>query len=34
VWRLDFTESTDTLYRAQWVDGCSLFANQRFCEAR
>ena len=31
VWRLDFSEERDGLYRADRVDGCAVFANQRFC---
>lgn len=29
--RLDFTDARGSLYRAQWVDGCDLFANARYC---
>jgi hypothetical protein len=31
VWRLDFGDERDLLYRAVQVDSCSLFANRRFC---
>lgn len=34
VWRLDFLDSDDTTYRAQRIDGCDLFANQRYCPSR
>lgn len=30
-WRLLFTEATDTGYRAQWIDGCDIFGNLRYC---
>jgi hypothetical protein len=31
TWRLDFTSDRDGLYRAQRIDGCALFDNQRWC---
>ena len=33
AWRLDFLDADDSLYRAQRIDGCTLFANSRFCPA-
>lgn len=32
TWRLDFDGDRDGLYRAQRIDGCELFANQRWCD--
>jgi hypothetical protein len=31
VWRLDFLDSDDSTYRAQRIDGCAIFANERYC---
>jgi hypothetical protein len=31
VWRLDFTGDDDSLYRADYIDGCAIFANRRTC---
>lgn len=31
VARLDFLDADDATYRGQRIDGCSLFANQRYC---
>lgn len=31
VWRLQFEALTAGVYRAERVDGCDLFANQRYC---
>jgi hypothetical protein len=33
VWRLDFDAWYHTTYRAQFVDGCALFVNERYCPA-
>ena len=30
-WRLRFTDRDDSSYRAQWVDGCDLFGNSKYC---
>ena len=35
VWRYDFTDEQDSLYRAQPIPGCQVFTNRRYCgEAR
>ncbi len=31
-WRLNFALDTDTLYRAQWIHGCDIFGNRRYCK--
>jgi hypothetical protein len=31
VWRLDLTGDDDSLYRAEYIDGCAIFANRRAC---
>lgn len=31
LWRASFARAEDTVYRATWVDGCTLFRNQRYC---
>ena len=31
VWRMDFATDQDSLYRAQPIDGCAIFANARWC---
>jgi hypothetical protein len=31
VWRLQFADVHDAGYRAERLDGCSVFANERFC---
>jgi hypothetical protein len=31
VWRLDFVEERDLLYRAERIDPCSLFSNRAYC---
>lgn len=31
VWRLDFFDERDGLYRADHVDACAVFSNRRFC---
>ncbi len=31
VWRADFPDEQDAIYRAERVDGCSLFANAHYC---
>jgi hypothetical protein len=31
VWRLDFSRDDDSMYRAQPLSGCAVFANRRFC---
>lgn len=33
VWRLDFLDDTDSLYRAERVDGCALFDHAGYCDA-
>ena len=33
VWSLDFADPTDSVYRAERVDGCDLFANLEACPA-
>jgi hypothetical protein len=34
VWRADFQTEYDTLYRAQRIDGCAIFANQQYCPSK
>jgi hypothetical protein len=31
VWRLDFADERDLLYRAERIDPCSLFSNRAYC---
>ena len=31
VWRLQFTDVADGVYRSQRIDGCDMFANARYC---
>ena len=31
VWRMQFTDTQDGMYRAQRLDGCDLFANRLYC---
>jgi hypothetical protein len=31
VWRLDFLDEDEETYRGERIDGCALFANERYC---
>ena len=33
VWRVRFPHADDGLYRSERIDGCELFANEKYCEA-
>lgn len=33
VWRVRFPHADDGLYRAERIDGCELFANEKYCAA-
>jgi hypothetical protein len=32
VWRVRFPRADDGLYRAQRIDGCAIFANEKYCD--
>ena len=31
LWRVDFLDLDDSTYRAQRIDGCAMFADDRYC---